>query len=322
VHLQLPDSNEVAARLPAQPRSSLDGPAQRAGDDDTAALRREDPIDREPMRPPGASRAARRGHCGGRVANGRRRVAFGPHHAIANRPERRTERIDPVARRRRGSQDGRALERRSAQQRPRLLDDGGNPLGVDQVRLRHDREPGLDPERVEELEMLERLRPRAVIRGHHEHRRIDLARPDEHVADQPVVARNVDEVELDPVVEGQVRVADVDRHAPGTFLGQTIGIDAGQRSQEAGLAVVDVTGGPDDDGSHTDQARGRRLDASMAVATASTSFPSSAGSTVRRSSTTASSTIRAMTAGVPPRRAEMSRSGAGPWTMSARDSSV
>ena len=60
--------------------------------------------------------------------------------------------------------------------------------------------------------MLEGLRPRPVVRGDHQQRRVDLAGADEHVPDQPVVAGHVDEVELRPVRQRQVRVADVDRH--------------------------------------------------------------------------------------------------------------
>ena len=85
-----------------------------------------------------------------------------------------------------------------------------------------------------------RLGARAVVGGHDQHRRIDLARPDEHVADQPVVARDVDEVELVAVGQRQVRVADVDRHPAPPLLGQPVGVDPGQRPQQRRLAVVDV----------------------------------------------------------------------------------
>ena len=74
-------------------------------------------------------------------------------------------------------------------------------------------EPVGDPERVEQLEMLERLGVRPVVGGDDQQRRVDLARPDEHVADQPVVARDVDEVDDRAVRQRQVRVPDVDRHA-------------------------------------------------------------------------------------------------------------
>ena len=81
--------------------------------------------------------------------------------------------------------------------RPDLAD----PFRIHQVGLRDDREPIVDAERVEELEVLDGLRPRPVVGGDDEHRGVDLAGADQHVADQPVVARDVDEVELDPIVE-------------------------------------------------------------------------------------------------------------------------
>ena len=126
--------------------------------------------------------------------------------------------------------------------------------------------------------MLDRLRPRPVVGGHDEQRGVDLAGSDEHVADEPVVTGHVDEVELGSVVEGQVGIADVDRHPAPALLGQAVGVDPGQRPQEARLAVVDVTGRPDDDGHRPGRSRspprapGRRSS-------------SRAGSTVRRSST-------------------------------------
>ena len=122
------------------------------------------------------------------------------------------------------------------------------PRGVGrEVRLRHHRQPAPDPERVEQLEVLERLRVRPVVRGDDEQRRVDLARPDEHVADQPVVARHVDEVDHPPVVERQVRIPDVDRHPAPPLLGQPVRVDAGERAQERRLAVVDVPGRADDE---------------------------------------------------------------------------
>ncbi len=108
--------------------------------------------------------------------------------------------------------------------------------------------PDLDPERVEQLEVLERLRPRPVVGCHDEERGVDLAGPDEHVADQPVVSRDVDEVDLAPVRQPQMGIPDVDRHPPPSFLGQPIGVDPGQGAEERRLAVVDVAGRPDDDG--------------------------------------------------------------------------
>ena len=49
--------------------------------------------------------------------------------------------------------------------------------------------------------MLEGLGARAVVGGDDQHRRVDLASADQHVADEPVVARHIDEVDGRAVVE-------------------------------------------------------------------------------------------------------------------------
>ena len=69
--------------------------------------------------------------------------------------------------------------------------------------------------------------------------------------------------------------AEVDGQAPGLLLGEAVGVGAGQGQDQRGLAVVDVAGGGDDPHQPT---AGERAAASRS---------SSAGSTVRRSQTTA-----------------------------------
>ena len=81
-----------------------------------------------------------------------------------------------------------------------------DPVGLDDVGLRDDRDTVADPQRVEQREVLERLGARPVVGGHDEQRGIDLAGADEHVADEPVVAGDVDEVELGAVI-GSARCA-------------------------------------------------------------------------------------------------------------------
>ena len=52
--------------------------------------------------------------------------------------------------------------------------------------------------------------------------------------------------------DGQVerRVAELDRDAALALLGQPVGVDAGERADEHGLAVVDVAGGPEGERVH------------------------------------------------------------------------
>ena len=182
----------AAASIPVVDRPA----AQAAGHDRPATLDREHAVDRE-ARP--ACRPRQR-----RAPEAPASAAIARRHAVD--PRRRSSRTptstgDPGERRRREQGRGpRPRPRRDA----RL---------VDQVGLRHDGEPVADPERVEEPEVLERLGVRPVVGGDDEQRGVDLAGADEHVADEPVVPRHVDEVDDRPVRQREVRVADVDRHA-------------------------------------------------------------------------------------------------------------
>ena len=80
----------------------------------------------------------------------------------------------------------------------------------------------------------------------------------------------------DAVGQAQVGVPDVDRHAAPPLLRQPVGVDAGQRAQEGGLAVVDVAGRADDDG-HAGVGRPRRRRGASARAKAAARRRSSDG---------------------------------------------
>ena len=51
-------------------------------------------------------------------------------------------------------------------------------------------------------------------------------------------------------VKLQVRESDIDGDAAALFLFQAVGVDAGERFHQRGLAVVDMAGRTDDDGFH------------------------------------------------------------------------
>ena len=108
---------------------------------------------------------------------------------------------------------------------------------------------------------------------------------------------HVDEVELDPVVEAPGGHSRRRSSCRGPLLGQPVGIDAGQGAQQARLAVVDVPGGADDDGRQRSLSPARSAASAARIAVGERPRPRS-GSTVRRSRTTASSTIRPITAGL------------------------
>ena len=164
------------ARRAARRRASIRPPRSVPVTTVAAALDREDPVDREP-RPVGRDAAPRRRD---RAAQ-RRRAPPG---------RRRSPR--PSSTRRPGPGPGQGRPR---QQAPDRSTTSPRRARLDHVGLRDDRQPVVDAERIEQLEMLERLGARPVVGRDDEHRRIDLAGADEHVADQPVVPGHVDEVD-------------------------------------------------------------------------------------------------------------------------------
>src|SRR5690606_20354795 len=94
--------------------------------------------------------------------------------------------------------------------------------------------------------------------------------PGEHVAQEAMVARHVDEADGPPRGQRGVGEAEIDRQTAPLLLGEAVRVGPRQRLDQRRLAVVDVAGGRDD-------GHGARRDSASATTT------SSAGSTARRS---------------------------------------
>src|SRR5688572_18921656 len=94
--------------------------------------------------------------------------------------------------------------------------------------------------------MFARLRHRSFIRGDHEEREIDTAGAREHGAHERLVAGHVHDSDDLTVGKLQWREAEIDRDAAAFFFRKTIRVDASERVDEGGLAVIDVSGGTED----------------------------------------------------------------------------
>ena len=130
-------------------------------------------------------------------------------------------------------------ERRSPPRppKPRVRDEIG--LGDDEDRRAH-------AEQVNDVEMFFGLRHHAVVGGDGEEHQVDAVRAREHVADEALVARNVDDARARAVGQIEMGKAEIDRDAALLFFLEAVGVLAGQRLDQAGLAVVDMAGGADD----------------------------------------------------------------------------
>src|SRR5262249_28299583 len=165
-----------------------------------------------------------------------------------------------------------------------------------------------------------------LVGGDPHHGEIAPAGPGQHVLDEALVAGDVDDFDGEAVGLFEEGKAEVDGDATRLLFRQAVRVDAGQRLDERGLAVVDVAGGADDDrrGCGAVGARRRwlvrgaewlrrsfrlfpsRHPGPAAAATAAASALICAGRTVRQSSKSRSSTMRPMAGGLPRRRASSS----------------
>src|SRR5258708_38150843 len=112
------------------------------------------------------------------------------------------------------------------------------------------------------------------------------ARPRQHVGDDPRVAGHVDDADLEPARQAEVREAEVDRHPAPLLLREAIGVDAGEGSDQGRLAVINMAGRPDHEA--------HRATPLYATSTASMSVSSSPLKTVRASRQQASFSMRAI----------------------------
>jgi hypothetical protein len=107
-----------------------------------------------------------------------------------------------------------------------------------------------DPRQAQELhdgDMLAGLDVRPLVARDDEEDDVDRRRPRDHVLDEPLVARHIDDPDLSPVLEGERGEAEVYCHLPLFFLLEAVGVDARERLDERALAVVDVPGRSHDD---------------------------------------------------------------------------
>ena len=118
-------------------------------------------------------------------------------------------------------------------------------LLVDQVCLGDCDDACLDAEQPQDRDVLERLRACAFGCVDHEQEEVDPGRTGDHRADEPLVARHVDQREAAPIGQLERRVAEVDRDPAPLLFRESIRVLPRQRPHEPRLAVVDVPGGAD-----------------------------------------------------------------------------
>ena len=139
--------------------------------------------------------------------------------------------------------DRRTVDRRADEELPYVFGDHLEPVSVGEIGLRDGHDTARDAQQIDDREVLARLRHDAVVGGDHEQHHVDSGGAGDHLADEPLVAGHVHHAHRAPTRKFELREAELDGDATLLLLGQPIGIGAGERFDERGLAVVDVTGG-------------------------------------------------------------------------------
>ena len=91
--------------------------------------------------------------------------------------------------------------------------------------------------------MLARLRHHAVVGGDDHQEQVDAGRAGDHRAHEALVAGHVDDRHAPAGRQVEPGVAELDRDSPRPLLRQPIGVRTGERVDQGGLAVIDVTSG-------------------------------------------------------------------------------
>jgi len=120
------------------------------------------------------------------------------------------------------------------------------PFVVHQVALGQCDHAVRDAQQVQNRDVFARLGHDPLVSSDHQQGDVDAAYASQHVVDESLVARDVDDRDLDAVRQSQPGKAQVDCHATLFFFLQTIRIDAGQGVDQRRLAMVDVAGRADD----------------------------------------------------------------------------
>src|SRR6266705_4538420 len=100
-----------------------------------------------------------------------------------------------------------------------------------------------------DVEVLTSLRHNRFIGRDDQHHKVEPVGAGEHVFDEALVTGHINKTESE-IPDRKIGESDVDRYAALFFLFEPVGVDASERFDQCGLAVVDVAGGPDDDVLH------------------------------------------------------------------------
>src|SRR5262245_65055013 len=113
---------------------------------------------------------------------------------------------------------------------------------MNQIRFGDSKDRHLYAEQVDDIQVLFGLGHDAVIGGNGKKNQIDAVRAGEHVFDEPLVPRYIDDTRLRAVGKIKVGEPEINRNAALLFFLEPIRILYGQRFDMSWFSVIDVAG--------------------------------------------------------------------------------
>ena len=154
--------------------------------------------------------------------------------------------LDPGTGRGAGAHQRSGLEKRSLNQLAHFFFNQIDPTGFREVALREDQDAGGQIEHPENVEVFSGLAVDRVIRGDDEEGQIHPGGSSQHVANESFVTWDIDDAKS-VGADDEFGEAQFDRDAPFFFFGKSVGVDAREGSNKRRLAVIDVSGGSQDE---------------------------------------------------------------------------
>ena len=183
------------------------------------------------------------------AVNGEARAAevLAPHGLHEHVVDERRELGQPLSRDRRDEAHRRPVEGGAPQRLRNLVAHEVRPLLVDGVRLGQHDDPALHLQQVEDGEVLPRLRHHGLVRRDNQHGKVNPAHAREHVLDEALVARHVDDADLAAAGQGEPGKSQLNSHLPVLLLLEPVRVDARERLDQRRLAMVNVARSANDE---------------------------------------------------------------------------
>ena len=169
-----------------------------------------------------------------------RQVALG-RDVLEHRVNRADKLRQPLARVRRHRQNPRPFQRGASKRVLHVRRHQLQPLVVNEVRLRERHHAARYPEQVQYRQMLPRLRHYRLVRRHYQQRDVYPADARQHIVDEPLMTRHVNDADFAAGRQPEPRKAQVYRQPALFLLGESVRVYPRQRLDERGLAVIYVS---------------------------------------------------------------------------------